>query len=86
LIGTEEKDALPDDDAPLRLKNVRRDDDHTGEEVLLVGQGPGAQRIKGFLSNTDIFHIMMAAYGWDEESASLESTPADAISTIAARP
>lgn len=53
-----------DDQDSLRLENVRREDDHTGEEVLVAAQGPGAERVRGFLSNTDLFHIMMAAYGW----------------------
>ena len=53
-----------DDEESIRLENVRRDDDHTGEPVLLTAQGPGAERVKGALSNTDVFHIMMAAYGW----------------------
>jgi alkaline phosphatase len=53
-----------DDQDSIRLQNVRRDDDHTGEEVLVAAQGPGAERVRGFLSNTDLFHIMMAAYGW----------------------
>jgi alkaline phosphatase len=39
---------------------------HTGEEVLIAGRGPGAERIQGFLPNTEIFGIMMAAYGWKE--------------------
>jgi len=66
LITPEEKakaDALEDEDS-IRFKNVRRDGDHTAEEVLVAGQGPGAERVRGFLSNTDLFHIMMAAYGW----------------------
>jgi alkaline phosphatase len=54
-----------DDQDSVRLDNVRRDDDHTGEQVLVLGQGPGAERVRGFLSNTNVFHIMMAAYGWD---------------------
>jgi alkaline phosphatase len=53
-----------DDQDSVRLENVRRDDDHTAEEVLVAAQGPGAERVRGFLSNTDLFHIMMAAYGW----------------------
>ncbi len=53
-----------DDQDSIRLENVRRDGDHTGEEVLVAAQGPGAGRVRGFLSNTDLFHIMMAAYGW----------------------
>jgi alkaline phosphatase len=54
-----------DDLETLRLENVRRDDDHTGEDVLVVARGPGAERVRGFLSNTDLFHIMMSAFGWD---------------------
>lgn len=38
---------------------------HSAEEVLVSAQGPGAERVRGFLSNTDLFHIMMAAYGWE---------------------
>jgi alkaline phosphatase len=38
--------------------------DHTGEEVLVAAQGPGAPRVRGILSNTDLFQIVMAAYGW----------------------
>jgi alkaline phosphatase len=53
-----------DDQDSVRLENVRRDDDHTAEEVLVAAQGPGAERVRGFLSNTDLFHIMMQAYGW----------------------
>jgi alkaline phosphatase len=53
-----------DDQDTVRLANVRRDDDHTGEDVLVAAQGPGAERVRGFLANTDVFHIMMAAYGW----------------------
>jgi len=45
---------------------IRIDDTHTAEEVPVAGQGPGAERIKGFISNTDLFHIMMAAYGWEQ--------------------
>ena len=37
---------------------------HTGEEVVVAGLGPGAERVRGFMPNTEIFHIMMAAYGW----------------------
>jgi alkaline phosphatase len=43
----------------------RMDDGHTGEEVLVAAQGPGAGRVHGYFANTDLFHIMMAAYGWE---------------------
>jgi alkaline phosphatase len=53
-----------DDLDSIRLDYLRREDDHTGEEVIVAAQGPGAERVRGFLSNTEIFHIMMAAFGW----------------------
>jgi alkaline phosphatase len=28
--------------------------------------GPGAARVKGYMPNTQIFHILLAAYGWKE--------------------
>jgi hypothetical protein len=28
--------------------------------------GPGSTRVHGFISNTDVFHILMAAPGWQE--------------------
>jgi alkaline phosphatase len=40
------------------------DNGHTGEEVLVAATGPGADRVRGYLANTDIFRIMMDAYGW----------------------
>ena len=40
------------------------DNGHTGEEVVVAAQGPGAEAVHGFFPNTQLFHIMMAAYGW----------------------
>ncbi len=73
LFSDKEKGVPSSDVESVRLENIRRDDDHTGEEVLLTGQGPGADRIKGMISNTDIFRIMMKAYGWE---AAKETRPA----------
>jgi alkaline phosphatase len=53
-----------DDLDSIKLDAVRREDDHTGEHVLVAAKGPGAERVRGFLSNTELFHIMMAAFGW----------------------
>ncbi len=50
---------------PPAIPNVRVDDGHTGEEVLVAAQGPGAERVHGFIANADLFHIMMAAFGWE---------------------
>lgn len=69
LLSDAEKRQATDDVESIRLKNVRRDDDHTAEEVLVAAQGPGAERVRGILSNTDLFHIMLAAWGWKGSSA-----------------
>jgi alkaline phosphatase len=37
---------------------------HTGEEVMVAAQGPGSERVKGVMANTDLFGIMLAAWGW----------------------
>ena len=54
----------------VHLHNVRRDDSHTGEEVMVSATGPGADRVHGYIANTDLFHIMLAAFGWDSQPAS----------------
>jgi alkaline phosphatase len=41
---------------------------HTGEEVLVAAQGPGSERVTGILSNTDLFRIMLSAYGWSPDA------------------
>jgi alkaline phosphatase len=48
-----------------KAPNVRVDDGHTGEQVLVAAKGPGAERVHGFIQNTDLFHVMMAAFGWE---------------------
>jgi alkaline phosphatase len=40
---------------------------HTGEEVLVAAQGPGSEKVFGVMSNTDLFHVMMSAYGWQAD-------------------
>lgn len=49
---------------PLRIPALRMDNGHTGEAVLVAAQGPGADRVRGYIANTDIFRVMMDAYGW----------------------
>jgi len=40
---------------------------HTGEEVVIAAQGPGSEKVSGFMANTDVFHVMMSAFGWAED-------------------
>ena len=44
------------------------EDQHTAEEVTLIADGPGSEMAHGFMPNTQIFHIMMAAFGWETHS------------------
>jgi len=47
---------------------------HSGEQVLVAAKGPGAERIHGFMSNSDLFGIMLAAYGWTAGETSRETS------------
>jgi len=53
------KEALASPKAPIRVLGG-----HTGEEVMVAAQGPGAERIRGYFPNAKLFEFMMAAYGW----------------------
>ena len=53
-----------DDHDFIEFENVRRYDDHTGEEVIVAARGPGASEVHGVMSNVELFKIMRAAYGW----------------------
>jgi alkaline phosphatase len=65
LLDTESVAAAGGHPTPGARPNVRVDDSHTGEQVLVAAQGPGSERVHGFIQNTDLFHVMMAAYGWE---------------------
>lgn len=45
---------------------VAVENSHTGEDILVAARGPGAERVHGFIPNTRLFNIMLAAYGWEE--------------------
>jgi alkaline phosphatase len=36
---------------------------HSGEDVVLTAMGPGAERVQGFLDNTEVFRIIVDALG-----------------------
>jgi alkaline phosphatase len=64
-------DASAKQEKAYRGKAIRVDGSHTGEEVVVAAEGPGAQRVHGFMPNTQIFHIMMQAYGWEKKNNTL---------------
>ena len=55
-----------DEQQYVRLPSLSMDDTHTGEEVLVAAQGPGADQVRGYMANTDLFRVMMSALGWSE--------------------
>ena len=69
LEGFEEAEAsrIAEKRRDIRIPAVRMDNGHTGEEVLVAAQGPGAERVRGYLANTDLFGIMMDAFGWKRQ-------------------
>ncbi|HEY8551238.1 MAG TPA: alkaline phosphatase [Vicinamibacterales bacterium] len=71
LAGLEEAEAAAkaENRRDLRIPAVRVDNGHTGEEVLVAAQGPGAERVRGYMANTDIFHVMLRAFGWKPSPA-----------------
>lgn len=52
------------DDIVATKGALKIDGSHSGEEVLVAAQGPGASRVRGYMDNTDLFGVMMSAFGW----------------------
>lgn len=76
LEGLEEAEAAAGKpNAPIRIPALRVENGHTGEEVLVAAQGPGAQRVRGYMANTDLFRVMMDAYGWAMPRQTTTSAP-----------
>lgn len=69
LDGLEEERARAKEEkrSDIRLRSLSIGTSHTGEEVLVAAQGPGANRVRGYMSNTDLFHVMMSAFGWQPD-------------------
>jgi alkaline phosphatase len=53
----------------IRLKNVMVNRTHTGEEVVALATGAGAERVRGYFPNTHLFQVMMGAWGWKTDAA-----------------
>ena len=62
--GEKAAEALKSADHKRIVDAIHLEDQHTAEEVPVVAMGPGSERVKGFISNTDVFGVMMSAYGW----------------------
>lgn len=61
-----EADLAKEHRGPLEKPVLAVGTEHSGEEILVAAQGPGAERLHGFIPNTRIFEVMMQAYGWNQ--------------------
>jgi alkaline phosphatase len=66
-------ETLKKNDGYKILSAVSLEDEHTAEEVPVMAIGPGSERVHGFISNTDIFHILMQAPGWEQAGTPMAS-------------
>lgn len=68
LEGYDAWKAAGKDEDVVRLKNVMVNRSHTGEEVVALATGAGAERVRGYFPNTHLFQIMMDAWGWKPDA------------------
>lgn len=74
-VGSDLLDGLEDVEAKARAEGrsdirataLHVENSHTGEPVIAAAQGPGAERVRGFMANTDLFDVMMSALGWSRD-------------------
>jgi alkaline phosphatase len=55
--------------ATLRFGNLpatQESDVHSGEDVILTADGPGSDRVRGQLDNTEVFRVIAEAFGLGE--------------------
>lgn len=61
-IDTTAPDYLQEASVPLILET------HSGEDVAIYADGPGASRLRGTLEQNAIFHLMATALGWQNNA------------------
>lgn len=68
LEGYDAWKASGKDDEVIRLKNVMVNRTHTGEEVVALATGAGAEKVRGYFPNTHLFQVVMDAWGWKTDA------------------
>lgn len=63
-LDAEQAKATEEKRRNIRIPTIRMDNGHTGEPVMVAAMGPGAERVRGYMLNSDIFTVMMQAFGW----------------------
>lgn len=66
-IGTEGGRSMPDTGVKARQQALipLGSETHSGEDVALYAQGPGAERVRGVIEQNLIYRIIVAAFGWE---------------------
>ena len=73
-LEAEQSKAAEEKRRNIRIPAVRMDNGHTGEPVMIAAMGPGADRVRGYMLNTDVFKVMMQAFGWKADEAAVPQT------------
>ncbi len=75
-LEAEEAKAAEEKRRNIRIPTLRMDNGHTGEPVMAAAQGPGAERVRGYMQNTELFRVMLQAFGWkaDPTPAAVQQT------------
>ena len=63
VAGENLTETLKSSDHKKIVNAIYLDHQHTAEEVPVMAVGPGSERLKGYIPNTEIFHVMMAGLG-----------------------
>ena len=67
LAGYEEWKQSGNNDDVVRLQNVMVNRTHTAEEVMVLATGAGAHRVRGYFPGTQLFDVMLDAWGWNPD-------------------
>ena len=73
LAGYEEWKQSGARDDVVRLKNVMINRTHTAEEVMVLATGAGAHRVRGYFPGTQLFNVMLDAWGWTPDVRTVQT-------------
>jgi len=63
VVGENLKETQKSSDGREIENAIYLEDQHTAEEAPVLATGPGSERLRGYISNTDIFEMMMGGLG-----------------------
>lgn len=63
VVGENLKETLKSSDNREIVEAVYLEKQHTAEEAPVMATGPGSERLKGYVANTEIFHTLMTGLG-----------------------